>query len=254
LRNIAQRLEMKPKFKIANLILEEDSGIGSNSLRTTPENPLQRTVSSDSEPLLRTTGKQRQTLLPSLGTIELRERSECEKIICRGLETFLEVGRALATIRDKRLYRDRYGTFEEYSRQRWEFSKTHANRLIEAAAVAAVLTPIGVKLKCESQVRPLVGLEPMKISAAWKRAEEIAGDGEVTAKFVRQAAEEFKKGSNSSLPISTSKKSSLIPTGLKVAFKLLYQAEEDAKEKDLMAVLESLRKLRKCLLDFAQFG
>jgi hypothetical protein len=56
--------------------------------------------------------------------------------------------------------------------------------LIEAALVAAALTPIGVKLKSESQVRPLVRLAPVKIPAAWKRAEEIAGDGEVTAKVV----------------------------------------------------------------------
>jgi hypothetical protein len=187
-----------------------------------------------------------------LNGAESEERRECEEIILKGWETFLEVGHALAIIRDKRLYRDQVGTFEEYCRRKWEFSKTHANRLIDAAAVAAVLTPIGVKLKSESQARPLVGLPPMKIPAAWKRAEEIAGDHEVTAKVVRQAAEQFKTDSKSSAGIAVSNTSSPIPPGLKVAFKLLYQAEQDARERDLLSVLETLRNLRKCLFDFAQ--
>jgi prepilin-type N-terminal cleavage/methylation domain-containing protein len=37
-----------------------------------------------------------------LDEVETRERGECEEIIRRGWNTFLEVGRALTTIRDKR--------------------------------------------------------------------------------------------------------------------------------------------------------
>ena len=48
----------------------------------------------------------------------------------------MEVGLALAEIRDLRLYRREYSGFEEYCRKKWGWSKQHAYRLIEAAPVA----------------------------------------------------------------------------------------------------------------------
>jgi hypothetical protein len=47
-------------------------------------------------------------------------------------------------IRDSRLYRQEFDTFEDYCRERWKMSKTNANRLIDAAEVATNVTPIGV--------------------------------------------------------------------------------------------------------------
>jgi len=192
---------------------------------------------------------QPKSLPKTLAGDEARERNECEKVISRGWDTFLEVGSALATIRDKRLYRDAYETFEEYCRTRWEFSKTHANRLIEAAAVAAVLTPIGVKIKSESQLRPLVCLAPQKIPAAWRKAEELAGDGKVTAKLVRLAVAEFKtplmrdfKSTPTPKPASTRKL-------LTIALELIREAEKAANNKDIRAVLKALKRLRRCLQD-----
>jgi hypothetical protein len=73
----------------------------------------------------------------------------------------VEVGEALLEIRDHRLYKQQgYGTFEEYCRERWGWSKTHANRQIEAASVVANLTPIGVIPRTESQARELTRLTP----------------------------------------------------------------------------------------------
>ena len=99
----------------------------------------------------------------------------------------MEVGQALRKIRDSRLFRDKYPTFAEYCRAQWEFSKTHANRQIGAAEVAAVLTPIGVIVDRESIVRPLFGRSPKEIQAAWKEAVKLAGDGKVKAKHVKSA-------------------------------------------------------------------
>ncbi len=151
-----------------------------------------------------------QKLSKTLGAAETKECGECEEIIRQGWDTFLEVGRALTIIRHKRLYRNRFETFEEYCRQKWQFSKTHANRLIEAAAVAAALTPIGVKLKSESQARPLVGLAPQKIPTAWKKAVELNGDGEITAKVVKRATEEFRTNSHKSGENAPPKKKDLL--------------------------------------------
>ena len=86
-----------------------------------------------------------------------------EGVIKKNLAAFYEVGRALMEIRDRRLYKEvkGYKTFEEYCRVEWDFSKTHANRLIESTKTIEVLTPIGVKAPTtESQTRPLTQLEP----------------------------------------------------------------------------------------------
>lgn len=58
---------------------------------------------------------------------------ELEAVIQRGFETFVEVGNALAEIRDNKLYRKWYGTFDEYCRERWGFKKGYANYQIKAA-------------------------------------------------------------------------------------------------------------------------
>jgi len=71
-----------------------------------------------------------------IGTAPLTPKDACylqerEEIIKRGRTTFLEVGRALLEIRNYRdeiLYRDKYGTFEQYCRERWEFGRTYAYR------------------------------------------------------------------------------------------------------------------------------
>lgn len=108
-----------------------------------------------------------------------------ESVIADGLRTFVDVGRALAKIRDERLYRERgLMTFESYCRQRWEMSKTHANRAIAAAAVVSGLTPIGVIPTSEYQVRPLLKLPESERVDAWGVAVETAPDGKVTAKHV----------------------------------------------------------------------
>ncbi len=61
---------------------------------------------------------------------------ELEKVIAKGQKTFVEVGLALAEIRDLRLYRREYSGFEEYCQKKWGWTKQHAYRLIEAAPVA----------------------------------------------------------------------------------------------------------------------
>ena len=85
--------------------------------------------------------------------------AELEKTIARGKKTFVEVGLALAEIRDLRLYRREYSGFEEYCREKWGWKRAHAYRLIDAAEIVK-LSPIGDKIKTESQARELGKAEP----------------------------------------------------------------------------------------------
>lgn len=71
----------------------------------------------------------------------------CEKTIERGINTFVEVGQALAEIRDAKLYRASHKTFEAYCDEKWKFSRQRAYQLIDQAKVVrAVANAAGADL------------------------------------------------------------------------------------------------------------
>lgn len=124
-----------------------------------------------------------------LSQSEEKELAECEVTIERGWSAFVEAGRALARIRDRKLYRGKYATFAEYCRRRWHYGRSHAYRLICASEVAVHLAKSNLRAPThESQVRPLVGLKPEKVLTAWQRALEQAKDGAITATLVKTSA------------------------------------------------------------------
>jgi len=106
---------------------------------------------------------------------------QCERVIEQGKQTFIEVGTALCRIRDERLYRAEFGSFNEYCEARWGWSDNYARRLISAANIAQSV-PIGT-VSTASQARELANVEPAK------RAEVLEKAGEKpTARAIRQAA------------------------------------------------------------------
>ena len=118
---------------------------------------------------------------------------ECEALIERGLKTFVDVGQALLEIRDSKLYRAEFGTFEEYCRERWDISRIHAFRMIEASNVSNNLLPIGNILPAtESQARPLTSLEPEEQVTIWQQVVETAPEGKITAAHVQSVVDEVK--------------------------------------------------------------
>ncbi len=121
-----------------------------------------------------------------------REQLEaCENTIRHHFETFAEAGKALQTIRDKRLYRETHLTFEEYCRRKWEMSKTQANRLIASFRVTEVVGSVsGPAPASESQVRPLTVLNPSTQKKVWEKVvQQAKKEGqEITAKMVSDVA------------------------------------------------------------------
>lgn len=115
---------------------------------------------------------------------------QIEKVIERNLNAFYEVGKALLTIREERLYRVAYGTFEEYCRDRWQMSRTHANRLIESSRSVENLAPIGVIPTFESQTRPLASLSPEEQREVWKEAVETAPESRAYSDFGKRLQHE----------------------------------------------------------------
>jgi len=93
-----------------------------------------------------------------------------ENLIARNQCHFHKIGKALKEIRDSRLYKlILFETFDAYTKARWDMGKSHAYRLIQAYQVVNNLSPIGDILPGnESQVRPLVKLDPFEQRKAWK--------------------------------------------------------------------------------------
>jgi hypothetical protein len=124
-----------------------------------------------------------------LTATEAAKLAEHESIIDRHIQEFYQVGNALLEIRDGHLYRSTHDRFDDYCRQRWGMSKTHANRLVQSAEVIEDLGPVSVKLpETERQARPLAKLPREERKAAWKEAVETAPEGKVTTKHVEKVA------------------------------------------------------------------
>lgn len=128
-----------------------------------------------------------------MGSIEPMERSlaALERIIERGMSSFVEVGNALSEIRDEKKYRaGGYRDFDTYCRERWGFSRYRGFQMIEAATITNELltivnTPAPVR---ESQVRELARVEPDRRAEVWEAAIEKHGP-HPTAKEVRAVAD-----------------------------------------------------------------
>lgn len=135
------------------------------------------------------------TMNEILNIDERNELERCEVVIRQGLETFIEVGQAMTIIREKRLYRVGFSTFEDYCHEKWGMSKAYVNRLISATETISNLAPIGVIPATESQARPLTSLEPEIQLEVWKEVVHQSQETgkPITAATVQQVANTFKQ-------------------------------------------------------------
>lgn len=126
---------------------------------------------------------------------ERNELERCEVVIKQGLETFIEVGQALLTIREKRLYRLEFGTFEDYCLGKWAIERRHAYRLMDAStAVLNVSHGTQIIPQSERQARPLTPLEPEIQHEVWKEVvkQSEATNTPITAAKVQEEANKWK--------------------------------------------------------------
>lgn len=126
-----------------------------------------------------------------LSDAEYDDLEKLETTISKGLDTFVEVGNALAEIRDRRLYRQYHTSFAAYCEQQWDMGKSQAYRLIDAAEIVAELetspngdTPLPAT---EAAARALGEVAPEKRAETMR---EAAKEGPATARKIREAAAE----------------------------------------------------------------
>ena len=142
--------------------------------------------------------------IESLTDDEKQRRHHLERKVER---SFYEAGKALAELRDSRLYRDRWNTWENYIADRFGFKRNYANKQIAAAEVVDSLiqnyevqgtnstlsvTLTGTLPTTETQVRPLTSLDPEDRATVWKNAVDKANGKVPTEALVKEAVKEFK--------------------------------------------------------------
>ena len=117
------------------------------------------------------------------GQLVANRLHEHEAAIERSLS---ELGWHLRAIRDERLYRLEHATFEDYCRQRWNYSRQYVNKQIAAAEIIDAL-PVEtiVSTPTEFTVRPLSLLPPPERAEAWREAVDRSA-GAPTARVVAE--------------------------------------------------------------------
>jgi len=121
------------------------------------------------------------TELEPISLSESEQRIQCENKVHKGQQTFIEVGEALLTLRDNRLYRNDFSNFESYCKSAFGWSASRARQLVAASEAAKSVTN-GNGLN-ERQARELARVP------AEKRAEVLAKAGnKPTARKIREAA------------------------------------------------------------------
>ena len=111
-----------------------------------------------------------------------REHEELEGLeqeVASGLSEFLRVGRALSTIRNKRLFRETHTTFDQYVVERWGLGIGATGSLITSFHIAEQLVDAGIDLPAQvtqSAMRSLAKLSPLEglRAAVWRYAVTIA--------------------------------------------------------------------------------
>jgi hypothetical protein len=122
----------------------------------------------------------------TLSSGELGDLRRHEDTIFGGLQTFMEVGAALAKIRDNRLYRASHATFAEYCRDRFGLSKPYAHQIITASRTASAIADAKLPPPInEAQARELARLpDPAARVDVWRAALDQSDD-RPTAAVVR---------------------------------------------------------------------
>ena len=99
--------------------------------------------------------------------------NECEAVVSKGIKAFKDVWGALLEIRDSKLYRKEFRTFDDYCVVKWGLSKNYINKNIKALDALNNLGTMVPNEMTERQLRPLTNLEPEIQRQVMKEVQEI---------------------------------------------------------------------------------
>ncbi len=135
----------------------------------------------------------------NLSVQEEKRLEQLESVVVENFRTFVQVGQALAEIRERKLYRMKAMTFEKYCKELFDIAKSRAYQLINAASVIENVHPGGQNddeditrfFVSEKQVRPLTKLKPEQQVLVCRAAIESAPNGKITANHVNKVVKQY---------------------------------------------------------------
>lgn len=150
-----------------------------------------------------------------ISTTEQQDFARLDDVVRRGLATFVEIGRALAEIRDRKLYRIGFSTFEAYLSHEHGLTPRRGRQIIDAAAVRIELSEgknFSPLPSTESHCAELATYADADRQEVWQQVvEEAEKTGKpITARLINEigkpyrepaAAEQFESGSSETLDI-----------------------------------------------------
>ncbi len=145
------------------------------------------------------TGKE--IIAPPLTKVEQADYARLEGVVRQHLTGFILAGNALAEIRNRKLFRREFPTFEDYCQDVWEIGRPRAYQLMNGAEVIKNLSTIVDKTDDgdepflptnEAQARPLTVLDPEEQVEVWKLVQNAVNGGKkLTAKLVEQIVSNY---------------------------------------------------------------
>jgi hypothetical protein len=160
---------------------------------------------------------------------EINRKTQLEQVIDRSHAQFIEVGLAVAEIRQGKLYQIEYETFEEYCDKHWGWTKQRIYQIMDATEIHRSLPPkVNNLLTRESQLRPLKSVPPVQREIVVREASKASPNGHVTAKAITEAAQRVVTPK----PTPTEKPQLLDATGFPVPDSViqLFHRVEEVKE------------------------
>ena len=141
---------------------------------------------------------------PPLSAAEKARFGQLEILVERNLTGFIACGRALLEIRDTRLYRERYATFEAYCRERFGLSRSTCDQLVKSTQAVETLLEAGVQVPVntpESVIRPVANLPDAGLQiAAWRCVEAASPERGPTRSVVGRIVRTVKNAISDAQP------------------------------------------------------
>ncbi len=126
-----------------------------------------------------------------LSASEAKRWTACKQQLTDGLQACFDTGLALIEIRDNKLYREEFDSFEQFCQQQYQIGKSYAYRLIQSAEIK--MSPIGDKIQNEAQARAIAQVPETDRLKVLKIAKK---SGDATAAAIAEAAEKVVKNAN----------------------------------------------------------
>ena len=184
----------------------------------------------------------KEEMVKPLSVLEQKRLDQLEEVVVVNFRSFVQVGQALAEIRDRQLYRARSKTFELYVKAVFDVARGTAYRYIAAAQVVENVSTwrqkngnsdiIDLLPTNEAQVRPLTRLRPEQQVSVWRAAVEQAPRGKITSGYVNKVVKKYLGEVTTTGLRNTQAK--LLQEPVSAAFKVTFDAllDQVVKEKE----------------------